>query len=295
MSDTALSWADRCARWTIRHAAHRAPPPLAERLEEEWLADLEARPEPWSRLLLGIGCCWAATVIVQENLGAGLTAASTTGNKVMSSYAPTNGSLVPQRTTALAIIIALHVALVLAFASGLAHKVNIALPQAITGTVVDEHPTAEPPPPPPADPTFHDPPPVIVDYQPWEGTIDQETVIHTEIAPPQPVGPPIPPPPAPVNRVLGNAGKGFPNSADYYPPSAIRMGETGTVIVQVCVNSKGHLTGTPTLTRSSQSPRLDEGALKLARAGSGHYRPTMENGQAVDSCFPLDITFQLKD
>jgi TonB family protein len=95
--------------------------------------------------------------------------------------------------------------------------------------------------------------------------------------------------------VLGNAGKGFPNSGEYYPPSAIRLGETGTAIVRVCVNSKGYLTGTPAIQTSSGSPRLDEGALKLARAGSGHYRPTMENGQPVDSCFPLPINYQLKD
>jgi periplasmic protein TonB len=290
------SWVDEFARWTIKHAAHRAPPPLAERLEEEWLADLEARPEPWSRLLLGIGCCWAAAVIVQEDLAPCLMAATTTGNKVMSSYASTNGSLVPQRTTALALIIALHVLLVFAFATGLAHRVINALPPAIEGDVLDDKPKDLPVPPPPSNPTFREPKVTAIDpkFEPLDtGT---EDVIHTAtVVDRDPPGPPIPPPPAPINRVLGNAGKGFPNSADYYPPTAIRMGETGKVLVQVCVNSKGYLTGTPTLAKSSGSARLDEGALKLARAGSGHYRPTTENGQPVDTCFPVAIAFNIKD
>jgi protein TonB len=295
MSNTSLSWADQFAHWTIRHAAHRAPPPLAERLEEEWLADLEARPEPWSRVLMGIGCCWAALVIVQEQLGPGLTAASTTGNKVMSSYGQTVGSLIPRRTTALAIIIGLHVALIFAFASGLGPRVLAQLPDPMQLTPVQDPVKTPPELPPPPKIDFVRPTEKIIpveqvdfDLPPDPSTIHEVIPESTQVAPTLP-------PPQPVHRVLGNAGKGFPNSSDYYPPSAIRMNETGTVIVQVCVNSKGYLTGIPTLTTSSHSPRLDEGALKLARAGSGRYRPTTENGQAVDSCFPLDVTFNLKD
>jgi len=33
---------------------------------------------------------------------------------------------------------------------------------------------------------------------------------------------------------------------------------------------------------------------QLARAGSGHYRATTEDGQPVNSCYPLGIRFQLK-
>jgi TonB family protein len=298
MSNTSSGWADHFARWTIRHAAHRAPPPLAERLEEEWLADLEARPEAWSRLLLGIGCCWAAMVIVQEHLGPGLAAAATTGNKVMSSYAQTDESLLTRRTATLVIIVGLHVALIFAFASGLAHQVFNGLPPTIIGEVFDA-PKTPPLPPPQSDPTLHDPQQVVPDpdVPPLDPFFDPATTIHAQpvAVNAEPAGPPTPPPAPPVHRVLGTAGKGFPNSAEYYPPSAIRLGETGTAIVQVCVNSKGYLTGTPTLAQSARSARLDEGALKLARAGSGHYRPTMENGQPVDSCFPLPIKFDLKD
>jgi hypothetical protein len=41
--------------------------------------------------------------------------------------------------------------------------------------------------------------------------------------------------------------------------------------------------------------RLDEGALKLAKAGSGHYRTTTENGRPVSFCYPLNVRFQLRN
>jgi protein TonB len=268
---------------------------LSERLEEEWLADLEARTTPAARLLLGLGCCWAAAVIVQESLAPGLTAASTTGNKIMSSYARADVSILPQRTTALAVIIGLHVLLILAFASGLGPRAVAILPQAIQTSFLEK--PKEPLPPPPRTTVKLTKPTVVIPEYPIKLDLptDAETIhapapVETHVSPQPPE-----PPPAPVKRVLGNAGKGFPNSADYYPASALRLGETGTAIIQVCVNSKGYLTGAPSVAKSAGSPRLDEGALKLARAGSGHYRATTENGQPVDSCFPLDITFNIRD
>jgi hypothetical protein len=54
------------AHWLIHHAARGAPESLSERLEEEWLADLECRSSALSRLALALGCCWATVVIVNE-------------------------------------------------------------------------------------------------------------------------------------------------------------------------------------------------------------------------------------
>jgi len=66
---------ERLAQHLLRSAAHRAPPELAERLEEEWLADLAARRTALARLRLAIGCCWAASVIAREH-GTRVAAAS---------------------------------------------------------------------------------------------------------------------------------------------------------------------------------------------------------------------------
>jgi hypothetical protein len=51
------------ARWLIKQAACRAPTRLASRLEEEWLADLEARDSNRSRFFHALGCHWAACVL----------------------------------------------------------------------------------------------------------------------------------------------------------------------------------------------------------------------------------------
>jgi hypothetical protein len=72
------------------------------------------------------------------------------------------------------------------------------------------------------------------------------------------------------------------------------MGRTGISTVQVCTDDKGRLTAAPMIAQSSGSSGLDEGALRLAKAGSGHYRATTEDGRAVNSCYPVRIRFDLK-
>ncbi len=63
---------------------------------------------------------------------------------------------------------------------------------------------------------------------------------------------------------------------------------TGSVDIRVCVDEKGHLT----VIRSSGSARLDEGAIKLAKAGEGHYHPPPPG---APPCFAFRITFALND
>ena len=63
----------------------------------------------------------------------------------------------------------------------------------------------------------------------------------------------------------------------------------------LCIAGSGRLTSDPAIAQSSGSPRLDAGALALAKAGSGHYRPTTEDGRPVSSCFPLRIRFELRN
>jgi Gram-negative bacterial TonB protein C-terminal len=65
--------------------------------------------------------------------------------------------------------------------------------------------------------------------------------------------------------------------------------------VRVCVDVEGRLTTRPTIARSSGSVRLDDGALTLAQAGSGRYRPTTEDGRSVNSCYVFRIRFDLRD
>jgi TonB family protein len=117
--------------------------------------------------------------------------------------------------------------------------------------------------------------------------------------------PPSTPPPVPqsapstlvheVNRVQGGPGSGFPNPDDYYPSAAKRREEQGIATVRVCVGANGRLTSEPTTVQTSGSARLDEGALQLAKAGSGHYRATTEDGRSVNACYSFRVRFELRN
>ena len=94
--------------------------------------------------------------------------------------------------------------------------------------------------------------------------------------------------------MLGGPGSGFPNPDDYYPSIAKRLEEQGVATVRVCVAANGRLTSDPMTVQTSGSQRLDEGALQLAKAGSGHYRATTEDGRPVNSCYSFRVRFELK-
>jgi hypothetical protein len=78
------------------------------------------------------------------------------------------------------------------------------------------------------------------------------------------------------------------------PPKIVVDEDVPTQVVEKSLEASSPLTSDPTTVKSSGSARLDEGALKLARAGSGHYRAATEDGRPVNSCYPLGIRFQLK-
>jgi hypothetical protein len=61
------------------------------------------------------------------------------------------------------------------------------------------------------------------------------------------------------------------------------------------VGSNGKLTEDPTVAKTSGNARLDEGAVKLAKAGSGHYQPGTEDGQPANTCNMFNIKFELRN
>jgi TonB family protein len=188
----------------------------------------------------------------------------------------------------------LHGAAIYGFASGFVRQViNEALPQSLKGVVLDR---------------------TVVDIQPLK---PQRLVPTTEIVAAQPQIPDlglsqlvhsadealVPGPPltiesaAPgrdVSRVLGGPGAGFPAMRDFYPPGSILAEETGAAAVRVCVDRNGRLTSDPLIVESSGYRRLDGGALALARAGSGHYRSTTEDGAPVSGCYAFRVRFELQ-
>jgi periplasmic protein TonB len=281
---------DRASQWLIRRAASAAPSALAARLEEEWFSDLTTRPSIFSRLRFALGCCWATKVIAHELRAAVPVARTAAGPNLLA-----NAGYFSRRSLTLLIVAALHVALFFALMNGLVNKVHRIIEQPIVPRFVDPtHPRDLPTPPLPtlarwkmidvAPPEF---PPV----RPYDNPVDAKLDVHDAV--PQPSIPPTPP--RPVTRVPGGPGNGFPDTDEYYPSISKWKLEQGIATVRVCVDANGRLTEEPTTVGSSGSARLDVGALKLALAGSGHYRPTLEDGKAVKSCYSFRVRFELRN
>ena len=286
------------AQGLIRYAARKAPPSLSERLQEEWSADLGARPGAWARVRFALGCCWAARVLQYEAGAAAAASTSaacaTSGNKVVIASGHHDAAFFSRRTLIFVLIIALHAALIYGFANGLAHTMAVALTSPLDTIVIENVRHHDEPPPPPA-PKFV-PPHVDVPAPDLSLEVpvdpDRTTLIPATDGPPQP---PKVAPTKMIDRVVGGPGKGFPNTDDYYPMASRRLGETGVATVHACVDSKGVLSGAPTIVQSSGSARIDQGALKLAQAGSGRYRPTTEDGAPVSSCYAFRVRFTMHD
>jgi TonB family protein len=293
---------DGVTHWLISHAARRAPESLSSRLEEEWFADLASRSSTLSRLRFAVGCCWATMVIVSDCPRSRVPAASSAAAaRGFIALADRNLGYFSLRSGTLFLVAGLHAALFYGLVTTLSHTRGLAVPPNLQNQALKPVlPEKLPPPLPPGMDLkgwVIDVQKLVVDVPP---KIDIENDVTTQVVEkaPEPYSPPPLPPAAPthvVAQVGGGPGAGFPDTADFYPSLSVHLGEEGMSTVRVCVDAKGKLIGDPTTVKSSGSARLDDGALKLARAGSGHYRATTEDGQPVNSCYPLGIRFQLKN
>jgi hypothetical protein len=223
------------ASWLVRHAAHHSPPELASRLEEEWLADLSARRGLTSRLRFGFGCCWARRIIAHEHGAAcAAPAGAAAGHRLLLVHLdPSRWS----RTTAVVIaVICIHVVLFYAFATGLAQRVVAIMSPPIPITYEPDPQHREQPPPLPP-PRFVAPHPEVPTADLTFSVPQDPAAIHVTPARQQTPIPAVAAAPPAMTRVLGGPGAGFPDTDDFYPPVARRLGEVGTATVQVCVDA----------------------------------------------------------
>jgi hypothetical protein len=285
---------ERMTHSLIRHAARKAPPQLSERLEEEWLADLSAQGSQLSRLRFAIGCCWATRVIAYEYVapGAALAGSSAT-HRAVAAFAPHPYSFLWSRTTVFCAIIALHVVLIYCLANAFANNSDRSAPPPTTIRLIS--PATKPV----VLPDSAGAPDLRTrrnELDPIKETInyptDQSSVVPELNQ--QPTVPSTGSQPYQAIRVVGGPDRGFPNPDDFYPDSEIRLSARGVATVQVCVDVDRRLYSDPTIAQSSGNSRLDAAALKLARAGSGHYVSTTLDEQPVKDCYPLRIRFQVR-
>jgi periplasmic protein TonB len=80
---------------------------------------------------------------------------------------------------------------------------------------------------------------------------------------------------------------------EYYPPQAILLSEEGASTLQVCVSANGLLASAPSLETSSGYARLDAAAVKWAREAL-RFTPAQRDGQAVPACKGFRVTFKLR-
>lgn len=291
--DESLGHPERLARWLIQRAARSSPPSLAPRLEEEWLADLGAQQRGLSRLRFALGCCWAMQVIAHDYLAMSAPATSSAGHGSTATLAQADPLLFSRRTTVFFLIVSVHALVIYGFANGLVHKVIAAIQPPTVIHFVSEPRPRDPPNPVP-EPPLWTPLTVPVSEPRLDFPMDATPADDPVTKPPQDSSPPQSPPNV-VTRVIGGPGPGFPDTDPYYPVVSRRLGESGIATLRVCVDDSGRLASDPAIAQSSGSARLDEGALKLAKAGSGHYRSTTENGTPVSYCYPLRIRFELRN
>ncbi len=213
----------------------------------------------------------------------------------MSAYVH-DSSFFSRRAAVFVAIILVHVLLIWGISTGLARRlIEVVAPPLQTDIVEEVQKRDEAPPPPPPQmerPPVEVPPPDVTIDIPVESTstaIQDVTDRHVVAAPPPP------PPPKAVVRVSAKPGKNFPNTEDYYPPSSKRLGEEGTVTIRACVGPNGKLVEDPTIAKGSGNVRLDDGALKLAKAGSGRYQPGTEDGKPANSCTMFNVRFEMKN
>lgn len=195
-----------------------------------------------------------------------------------------------RRTAVLAIIIALHIAIIWALASGLAQRaIQMVAPPIQTEIVQQTKQQMKPPPPPPPQlqqQQVQVPPPAIQINVPQEAQTHAITIVKKVVrAAPAPVTQRTP------VQALTN---GFPATDSYYPDASRRLGEQGTALVHLCIGAGGRVSDTK-IARSSGSSRLDAAAVRYAQATSGHFRPATVNGAPVTTCTNLPVKFQLTD
>lgn len=281
----------------VRRAARAAPSSLSARLEEEWLADMHERASVLSSLGFAIGCYWAGIAIGLEHRSAGRAVAST---------APGNVSLVVEsprflssRAVTFGLVLSLHAAIFGGLMMAGTKLLKPAEPPALQPRVIDQSlPQIKPPPW-----QFHgfvlEPPKMPPVLPPVDPPIDDGTVPKVALNPDpgvlSPLGPPLKLPPHEIARVQGGVGPAFPHPDDYYPDASKRLEEQGAAVLRVCVDGVGRLTTDPVNEESSGSGRLDAAAVRLAKAGSGYYRPTTQDGRPVSDCYSIKIRFQLRN
>jgi protein TonB len=208
----------------------------------------------------------------------------------MAAYARHDSAFFSQRALFLVAIVIIHIGIIYLFVSGLATRIIHAVEPPLETTIAQDVKQRDAPPPPPPPkmerPPVEVPPPDVVINLPAEPTstaITNTTTRHVE-------APPAPAPRAVVRTAAVPLVKLDPQN--FYPPTSIRMNESGTTLIKYCWGVDGKLAGVPSVEKSSGSSRLDEAAVRLG--SQERMKPGTVDGQPVAACSNLSVKFTLQ-
>lgn len=207
------------------------------------------------------------------------------------------------RFVGLAIVGALHLALIIAAINFVRTNSEANVPDVLTTEIIQDvpPPTDEPPPPPPPDINIDLAPmpdtvllPEIVFDAPQTTAIQQVTRAETvpEVRPP-PVQVPVEAPPAAAPGIVTQPSLPRRITKPEYPRRARQLNEEGITTMRVCIDARGRVSDA-TVTESSGYPRLDEASLVWARNLRG-FTPKKIDGKEVDGgCVILPLEWVIE-
>ena len=159
------------------------------------------------------------------------------------SHVPTAIQETSTRSVSLLVVVLIHIGLVFALIAGLKAGLIEKLPEELKAEVVQPKDEVKPPPPPPPDlakppPPFVPPPEInIASDAPSTNAITTQSVVTT---------PPAPPAPAPTQLTAVTRTHTLPP----YPPLSTKLGEQGSVVLEVTIDEQGDCTDAAVQTSS---------------------------------------------
>ena len=190
------------------------------------------------------------------------------------------------------IVLLMHVGIIYGLAYGLSRANVEVIPPPLNADLLDEdvkEEEAEPPPPPPdfiPPPPDYVPPPEISIEQPAAASQTAITSVTSEKRAP-------PPPPAPKAEKVVILPKSIKYTQPDYPSASRRLGEEGSVVLELTVGEDGKIADAKVIT-SSGFPRLDEAAVKEALR-RWRFNPGTEDGKPKAMRHRVKVTFRLEE
>lgn len=206
-----------------------------------------------------------------------------------------DASFISRRGLVFILIVGVHVGFFWALNSGLSHKIVTKMFGPLVTDMIEEvqEQEEEPPPPPPkieTPPPFVPPPEVSIEL-PSEAPPATAITTTTQTRPVA-TPPPVAAPPKPVT-VRPRIDARRPPSQPEYPPTSRRLGEAGTVTLEILVLENGRI-GDAKVAKSSGFPRLDEAAIREVKR-TWRLVPGTENGKPAQMWHQINVTFKLTD